>query len=308
MKPINLSINPTYLCNFRCDFCYLTKEQLSDKKKIEIERIKEMVVEISENGYVVENVDLYGGEIGLLKSEYLYDIHYIFDESVGINVITNFYIINDYFNSDEITLSVSFDFDARQGSDKVLNNIIQTKKDVHILVLASEKVINMEADVMIRFFNSLQNVKSVEIKPYSKNQSNSHTVTNTDFENFVYKWVESKVPKRFDFVNLRNIQNSIDRKYNAFSDNHVYITPNGKFGVLEFDENDKEYFLEFEKFDSYIEWSEIEKNKVSKNKFCSKCEYFGNCLTEHYRDIKPSEDSCSGFKGLLNKAKVFLSK
>jgi nucleoside-diphosphate-sugar epimerase len=28
------------------------------------------------------------------------------------------------------------------------------------------------------------------------------------------------------------------------SNNHVYITPNGNFAVLEFDENDKEYFLE----------------------------------------------------------------
>ncbi len=34
-KPITVSVNPSYFCNFRCDFCYLTEEQLSDQKKIE---------------------------------------------------------------------------------------------------------------------------------------------------------------------------------------------------------------------------------------------------------------------------------
>ena len=30
LNPITLSVNPTYYCNFRCDFCYLTEEQLRD--------------------------------------------------------------------------------------------------------------------------------------------------------------------------------------------------------------------------------------------------------------------------------------
>ena len=33
---MNLSINPTYYCNFRCDFCYLTPEQLGDRQKIDL--------------------------------------------------------------------------------------------------------------------------------------------------------------------------------------------------------------------------------------------------------------------------------
>ncbi len=34
-----VSINPSYFCNFRCDFCYLTKEQLGDQKRISIEKM-----------------------------------------------------------------------------------------------------------------------------------------------------------------------------------------------------------------------------------------------------------------------------
>ena len=36
MKPITVSINPSYFCNFSCDFCYLTPEQLKDQKRISL--------------------------------------------------------------------------------------------------------------------------------------------------------------------------------------------------------------------------------------------------------------------------------
>ena len=38
---ITVSINPTYYCNFRCDFCYLTEEQLSDRKIIKREDLEQ---------------------------------------------------------------------------------------------------------------------------------------------------------------------------------------------------------------------------------------------------------------------------
>ena len=44
------------------------------------------------------------------------------------------------------------------------------------------------------------------------------------------------------------IISSLQKKYNAFSNDHVYITFKGKFGVLEFDVNDNEYFLELDSF------------------------------------------------------------
>ena len=57
---MNVSINPSYFCNFRCDFCYLTEEQLSDQKKIELEKLDDLLSQIPN----IEHVDLYGGEIG----------------------------------------------------------------------------------------------------------------------------------------------------------------------------------------------------------------------------------------------------
>ena len=78
------------------------------------------------------------------------------------------------------------------------------------------------------------------------------------------------------------------------------MTPTGKFATLEFDEKDNEYFLEFDRFEEYLKWTEIEKDRVTHNSYCSKCDYLGSCLSEHLRDVKTLTDSCNGFKHLLD--------
>ena len=110
---MNLSINPSYFCNFRCDFCYLTPEQLGDQKKIEPERLNQLLSEVEDP---IDHIDLYGGEIGALKRSY-YDqiIEVIRNWYTGpININTNFSKLDDRFFDDGVTLSVSYDFQARE--------------------------------------------------------------------------------------------------------------------------------------------------------------------------------------------------
>jgi len=124
-------------------------------------------------------------------------------------------------------------------------------------------------------------------------------VTHLDFEKFVIQWMELEDQMDFQFVNADKIEESFNGLYNAFSDDHVYITPNGKFGVLEFDVHDREYFHELDSFQSYIEWTEKEKEEMI-SPICASCKYFGNCLTEHYRYVKDLDNGCNGYKGLLD--------
>mgnify|MGYP003974618451 FL=1 len=302
MKKITLSINPTYFCNFRCDFCYLTKEQLGDKKTLRLEDLKCRLRELQSYGYQVDHVDLYGGEIALLGDSYLDELDKILedhgDPSIAIN--TNYSRVIPYFLKEHVDLSVSFDFEARQSSDIVLQNIMGTPKEVAILVLASPEVLKMDIDLMIRTFNHISNIKTVEIKPYSTNQANQLAVTFKEYEDFVRGWIESPIPKRFVFENENLIQESLFGTRNAFSDDDLYITPEGKFAVLEFDENDHEFFLSLDSVSDYELWSEEEKKNVLSNSVCEKCEYKGVCLTEHYRVVTNDGPSCSGFKGLLD--------
>lgn len=295
---MNLSINPTYYCNFACDFCYLTKTQLNDRHKITPMWLDHSMTQITDP---IGHVDLYGGEIGLLTPEYYYSIKDVIKQyySGSININTNLSAFPDFFRDDDVTLSVSYDFHAREKEQHVLNNMMNANKDLSVLILASPKVLDMDVEFMIFTLNMVSNIKSVEIKPYSTNQANAFNVTHKDFEEFVKKWIDADTEKRFEFTNQQLIEDALDGKYSAFSDDHVYITPSGNFGVLEFDKNDREYFKELDSYWGYKQWAAEEPLK-NVSDICRSCNYYGGCLTEHYRYVKDLTNGCNGYKGLLD--------
>jgi len=297
---MKVSLNPTYLCNFRCSFCYLTTEQLADSKTITGDQLRARLSEITAVK-PIESLDLYGGEVGMLSETKWYELKGIIREfyTGPINVITNLSRIHKGFLDDDIDLSVSYDFDVRQASTSVRNNMLALPKQFSILLLASKNMLGRDVGLMISELNLYANLIAVEIKPYSTNQANADPVTFKDFETFVRKWIE--VPKkRFEFVNEFLVEDALLGQTSSFSDDHIYITPSGKFGVLEFDNNDNEFFLELDSFVQYEEWCVLERTRVQANVFCNSCEYFGNCLSEHLRNVTNLTNSCNGFKGLLD--------
>jgi hypothetical protein len=249
----------------------------------------------------IAHIDLYGGEIGALKKDYFYGLRDVIRKHYKdkINIITNYSMLHEGFYEDDFYLSVSYDWEAREKSDKVYQNMLLSPVPIAVLVLAGPAVLKMDVDELIQSMNLCSSVDSVEIKPYSINQANNHNVSHADYEEFVKKWIESPVKKNFEFINEYYIRDVISKDRNAFSDDHVYITPNGNFGVLEFDLNDKEYFLELESFDDYINWTTKEKASNVSN-ICRSCEYFGGCLTEHYRYVNSLDNSCNGYYNLIN--------
>ena len=295
-----LSINPWYYCNFRCDFCYLTETQLADKKLLPLEKLEQRLTEIISVS-TIDMVDIYGGEVGLLPSAYIKSLkdllhaYGIYD----INVITNLSMINEVILDPDFFISVSYDFSAREKHELVFKNMTQLTAPFSVLMLASPQLLKYDVNEIINTLNLIPNLQSVEIKPYSQNQANQHHVQYTQFEDFVKLFLQN-TNKKFNFVNEKLIQSVLDKTRNSFSDDHVYITPSGNYGVLEFDLNDYEYFQEYETLEEYFSWCEKEKIRVQKNKFCSSCEYFGNCLSEHLRDVKSLDNSCNGFKKLIN--------
>lgn len=295
-----VSINPTYYCNFRCDFCYLTEQQLGNRLKISLENLENRIKEIL-NYETIDLIDLYGGEVGLLPEEYVESlcnmlIKYGIED---INIITNLSMVNRVISNPNFYLTVSYDFDCREQHERVWSNILMLSKPFSILILASKELIKKDVDGMIDQLNILNNLNSVEIKPYSINQANSQEVSFRDYEQFIQKWIQSDLKKNFNFVNEDNIKASLDGSRNAFSNDHVYITPTGKFAVLEFDLNDREYFLELDTFKEYLDWAKQEPIKNLSN-ICKNCQYYGKCLTEHYRHVKDLSRSCNGYKFLLD--------
>jgi sulfatase maturation enzyme AslB (radical SAM superfamily) len=296
---MNISVNPTYYCNFRCDFCYLTPEQLSDRALLSLDSLSEKLAEIISHTNI-DMVDIYGGEIGLLSESYwnnLISILYSYGID-DINLITNLSMLNVVTEDDRVHTSVSYDFEARESSDKVWRNMALLNKPFSVLMLASPSLIKQDVDYMVNMFNTLGNLISVEIKPYSANQANQLQVSYTEYEEFVKKWIENN-NKKFQLNNIHLLNSVVDASRNSFSDDHVYITPSGNYGVLEFDLNENEFFKEYKTFKEYLQWCNLEKVRVSNNKFCSKCDYYGKCLSEHLRDVKNVKNSCNGFVNLI---------
>lgn len=295
----SVSINPTYFCNFNCDFCYLSKEQLRDRQTASIETIMKRLSEIDET---ITHVDLYGGEIGLLPDKYLNDLidRIKAEYNPTISIITNLSAIRESFLRPDIDLSVSYDFDAREKEQIVFMNMLSLVRPFSILILASEKVIKHDADTMIHTLNCLTNLIAVEIKPFSSTTHRKQKVSDLEYEKFIKEWIDSSVEKNFQFINQDKIEDCLDRNYNAFSDDHVYITPSGSFAVLDFDRDGNEEFTQLSSFDEYRAWANREKDR-GVSEICKACKYFGGCLTEHYKYVKedPRVNGCNGYFNLL---------
>ena len=299
-----VSVNPTYYCNFRCKFCYLTTDQLGDRQTLSLGVLQTRLSDITKHKKIT-HIDLYGGEIALLSKDYLEQLLILLKEySNSINIITNFSAMSPILFDDSVNLTVSYDFDCREKSQLVFNNILLSPKPISILILASQCILQKNVDTMIEELNLCSSIRSVEIKPYSPNQANSEKILYKEYENFIMQWLLSPIKKNFEFINKKLIQASLTQSgpyyKSSFSDSHVYLTPTGTFGTLEFDEKDDEYFLEFNRFEEYLAWTALEKERVNKNPYCSKCQYLGCCLSEHLRDVKNLKHSCNGFKHLLD--------
>lgn len=302
---MKLSVNPLYQCNFDCSFCYLTKEQLRSKNRLCLQKLRELLKEVSEYKEIT-SLDLYGGEIALLSSEYLYELAEIIYDFYKdqINIISNLSKIHPFFLENYNDLSVSYDHDCRQGHDLVFNNILRLDKNISILMLASKEMItwsDKKLDHIIQRFNQVSNIKSVEIKPYSSNQANQLAVSFVDYENFVQRWIDRKNEFNFNFINYEKIISSLEKKSSSWSDDHLYITPHGKLGVLEFDTKGNEHFLELESIETYQAWCLKEKEMINANEYCSRCNYLGHCLSEHLQFVPNLNNSCNGFKNLLDR-------
>jgi hypothetical protein len=247
----------------------------------------------------IEHVDIYGGEPGTLPSHFAIElIDLLKRHTDSINVISNFSVIPDWFRRSDITVSASYDWIFREHHDKVLTNIISFSKPIPILMLATDKLCKIQPKEIAKVLNNIRTIGSLEIKPYSQNQFNQYEMDWTVFEEWIKEWIALDL--NFHLVNKDILDNSKNKLYNAYSDNHLYIGPDSNFSVLDFDLNDREYFRPIKDIADYKKWTTNEIQMVQSNKFCRDCRWQGHCATEHYRNVTTLEYSCNGFKNLLD--------
>jgi hypothetical protein len=278
----------------------LTPAQLNDRKLLDLNKLETRLDEILEH-YSIEWVDIYGGEVLLLPDVYLSALVALLKTKQvgGIGLNTNLSLIKDIVFDPAVHVSVSYDFEAREKHELVFANMAKLTNPFSVLLLGSPALLKKPAGEIITALNTFPNLVTVEVKPYSPNSANDLPVTYNQFENFVKDLIICDVPKRFSLTNETLIQEALTGLRNAYSDNHLYITPRGRYAVLEFDSQDREYFLEYTDLTKYFEWCAQEKAKVAVNSYCGSCEFKGRCLSEHLRDVTTLETGCNGGYHLL---------
>lgn len=303
-RELVLSVNPWYYCNLRCSFCYLTPDQLGDKQLLSLSDLEARIDEVQAAGYEVTHVDFYGGEVTLLPPAYVAQVkELLFAKGITDIVLnTNLTAVNAITLDEDFELSVSYDFEAREKHELVLSNMISLDRWFDVLILASRELIdNVDVDEIVYTLNMLANVRAVEVKPYSQNQANAQAVAFSEFEDLVWK-IAQHPEREFYLENVSQIGYALNGTRNAYSDDHLYITPQGHFAVLDFDLNDREFFRPIRDVAHYQAWCDAEKKRIDKNSFCNACEFKGSCLSEHLREVKSLEQSCNGFHNLLKRA------
>lgn len=280
-----VSINPLYLCNFRCKYCYLTPEQLSDRTVLPIDILLTKLDSIPN----LEGIELYGGEPSLLAPEYVDAIlnRYV---TIPISVTTNGSKIPKWFYDSRVSINISYDFDVRPHNNIVFNNILKLERPIAINVLVTPELLERDVIADIRFINSIKNIEYVELKPYSSNQSNQNNFDEA-YINYVALWLDNS--------HKTVTEQRILDKANYFESPHVFLTPSGDFAILDFDINGNEFFrtIDIAEINGILE----EESNMVFGGNCSSCQYVGVCLTEHYRKTDGIDNIyCSGGRILID--------
>ena len=300
MSTVNVQVNPSYLCNFRCHFCYLTEEQLSSKDLIPLEKIEGYLKEITQYREI-DIIDLYGGEISLLPKGYVEELLPLLVSYCNrFNALTNLSTIRDWFYYPFINLCISYDFDAREQHDKVFNNLLELTsngRSFALNLLATPHVMSLDTDEMAKKLSLLTTLEVVEVKPYSTNQANSFNYSFLDYQEFLIRFIDSCTKYNVPCNNLELVYLALEGETHDYTSSNLFISPTG-LAVLDFDLNGREYFRHFPDFPSVLKWGEREEERI-KHSFCGYCKYLNRCLTEHLGEVKNLDNGCSGLYHLL---------
>jgi radical SAM protein with 4Fe4S-binding SPASM domain len=131
--PYNVTIYPTYFCNFSCLHCGVIP---SEKNKIiSFEQWKKIIDDLINNGVV--EIKIMGGE-PLTHPEIFSMIDYLIDKPVRVKLCTNGYLLSDHLLekiliSNNIDLLLSLDGGTKEIHDKMRSFPGAFNKMIHIL-------------------------------------------------------------------------------------------------------------------------------------------------------------------------------
>lgn len=181
-----LTIHPTYICNFACDFCH-QNEYGDSRDYLDLDLLGQVLSTIDKP---INRICLMGGEVSVLPDKYLIRLLDMVETyNVPIGTQTNLFKINPLLLKHDIT--VSYDFDARPQYEKVFQNMLMLEKPYDITTVISRKVFRKDINELFAFYSSLRNLRLLKLLPQKatfKGDPNSPTVE--EFTSFIKTFIK----------------------------------------------------------------------------------------------------------------------
>lgn len=293
-KRIFIDIMLSFQCKKGCPYCYLG-DLRSDTRRVSARDVDARLAELWHHGYHAGNIEIYGGDMGLLPKEYVDEIIQVcrkytdFVTSIG----------NPWkgYDPEHYKSVLSINMERKDYYDSITKLCEDSSTDVITVALPAE----VDEDA-VYFLDRYQGCTgSLFIIPYFKsvyNKECTHVLSNKEYCEFLIRVIDAYLDRDYTFklANISILEDAFNGQYNPFADGSVYIGPDGRLGRPKYTENYEEYF---EWYDSIEEW-ELDTLKERREAIytCGTCEYYGRCVADHMRPFR-EDDVCCGYKPLV---------
>lgn len=288
-----VSIVPTFYCLTGCKYCYL-QELRDDETCIAVNIIDSRLRQITQHGYAISSISIYGGEVSLLPEQYIDCLLMLakqYCSNVGVATNGQNVKIFDLCKKHDVGIMISLN---QERPDYKRNlKLIKRISNCTVGVVVLPHILNQTPKQFCDLFDSLQ--RDVYLFQYYQScLTNDIKFSNKQYIDWVVKLLEfyyKTSPHNFKIINENEWK---DNNYNPDESGFVYIMPNGKFATTSYTNCIEQYRY----FDTIVQWEQYcdEQQLIRKIKCCTCC-YFDRCKAEHV--VVYNDPYCSGLKQII---------
>ena len=330
-----LHVMPTYSCNINCRYCYLgnLRKEYKIINKIELDSALSKVDALIANGTLRENIthiDIYGGDIFEIPVSYLKCsiIKPLLDryQEASVNIVgigndrTPFVtdllmrdLIDEY--GERVSWSISYNKE-RPNNKKTLQTLSMLQyqpKDALVVLfprnikdpkeyLTELNALHVNYITFLQYFPSNRNPRYMAL---------SYKEFNSMMIKLLHEYFSNREDYNFRIDNIDDLNNVINGNYNVYTDEAIFINPNGQLGFIdykEFDGNIVEYLKTFDNLSDIADFLDQERKLYEQS--CKDCIRYNHCYPEHLNKyaLGDKKDDCCGRLSLINEYERLVDK
>ena len=224
----SLTIIPTMYCKYKCPFCFNKSNDITPTY-LDDEFIKTFLVR---NGEKFDKIIISSGEPMTYPKVY-------FDRLVNHckkfckNVVINTFptIMENY--RDDVDYLISYDFISRPYAYDSWINMLKFPKKFDVIMTLTPHIFKLHPNNIFRKLLLLNNIKSIELKPFIKIPNLSWKVSKDMCDKYVKAFISSRLNLPFINVNREkiNILNGLESDYKEENYDNYCLLPDKKLYV-----------------------------------------------------------------------------